>query len=137
MSGNGKIAVVVILLAAVAAAVIWFTVSSDRGTRPAAMGEQVLEKVDVVTGEVVSATREEWEKLGRKGDRWKNPKTGDYTVVNGMTCEACGALVPGPDISLKDKREHEPKWYEQQLDDYVCPKCGKRVRQHKPPVRQP
>ena len=137
MSGNNRIVVVVILLVIVAAAVIWLTVSGDKGQMPAAMRGDVLKKVDVVTGESVTATREEWEKLGRKGIRWKNPDTGDYTVVNGMTCEVCGALVSGPDISLQQKREHEPRWYEQQLDDYICPMCGKHVRQHKLPVRQP
>jgi len=70
-------------------------------------------KIDVDTFETVTLTIAEWRKLGEKGERFKNPETGKFTMVDAFRCTACGEAIPEPKPSQRGK--------------YVCPRCGKKA----------
>ena len=131
--------VVVIVLAAV------FTAkrSSSSGTSAAvqATHEGIMgvkaDKIDNKSFEIISETISDWNsKYSPDADgHFKNPKTGEYTMVATMKCASCGAIIPYPDIPpevRQGRRVHGKRVFgeggtEQILLDYMCPKCGKHA----------
>lgn len=92
---------------------------------PAWVGGQPIELIDVTTGELVTKSYEDWEELGRKGDRWKNPETGEYTMTKPITCGSCGAKIPPP--SSGPDPEGTGLGLIRAIARANCPKCGKPV----------
>jgi len=89
---------------------------------PSGLMEKTQERIDAETLELMTLTLGEWDKLRGKHHRFKNPKTGKYTMVAPMECRSCGEKIPiplYPEDVLKDARSIEA--YERQ---YRCPKCG-------------
>ena len=108
--GAKKTVVVVVLIVVIAAALIFLARKSGMGggVKPGvAVTGQMLERIDANTGELVTKTLAEWEKLGQKDGKYKNPKSGEYTMVNAMVCKACRQTIPVLGVMSP------------------CPKCGK------------
>jgi len=76
-------------------------------------------RIDSKSLELITQTIGEWQKLGREDGKYKNPKTGEYTMVSVMECASCGAKIPRPEMSgMKEEERFRI------LKDYQCPKCG-------------
>ena len=59
-----------------------------------------VQMVDMKTFDIFTETSDDW--AGKyapdASGHYKNPKTGEYTVVKAMKCASCGQLIPVPDI---------------------------------------
>ena len=129
METGKKAAVVVVLVIVIVGAVVWIAKAGRRSTTmPEAMRKEMITRVDEETLEAISLTREEWRELAepvpavveegadprqvRRVPRWKNPKTGQYTVVPAIQCASCGADLPGTMFPIGFG---------------TCPKCGNPI----------
>jgi predicted RNA-binding Zn-ribbon protein involved in translation (DUF1610 family) len=52
---------------------------------------------------------------------YKNPKTGEFTIYNMITCRHCGANIPGPYVPPGTSDAETMKILH---GGYLCPKCG-------------
>jgi len=85
-----------------------------------------MTKIDEKTLDVMTLSLKEWLDLGHKKGRYKNPKTGTYTMVPVRVCPHCHEQIP---IRMIPADKWGTKW-EPPRDwekNYVCPKCGKIV----------
>jgi hypothetical protein len=122
------------VLAVVAIAAVGFAVwKVTRGPEvPELVRNRTTEMVDVETLQVFALKPAEWLKLGSQGTRYKNPKTGKYTMATARICKACGAKIPFPDIPPAPEQDDRggsglAEWMRQRgeiLAKYKCPKCG-------------
>jgi hypothetical protein len=137
----GKKIVLVVLLLAVA--VLLFRILGKRAGMfasqepPQWVQGQHLRLIDTKTLEVIELPTGEWYKLGRNElFRYKNPKTGQYTMAAIMICRNCGAEIPKPPLpplvnALAREAEKNPALKpeldeaQSDLNNFVCPKCGK------------
>ncbi len=94
-----------------------------RPVPPPHIMQQEVTLVDSKTGELVTQTRAAWGKLGSANGRYKNPQTGQYTMVAPIRCAACAAQVPPPEFPADATAEQVTR----ALEAYRCPKCGKRA----------
>ena len=103
-----------ILLVVIIVAVIAFSVwrRQTAGQQPAALRDEVYTLIDENMLEVFEKTRGELASEGAQNYRYKNPKTGEYTLRVAAPCTSCGKLIPGvsPDIQT-----------------LVCPYCKEQV----------
>lgn len=104
-------------------------------SRQSAMAAKA-DKIDNKSFEVISETLADWNSkyAPDKEGHFKNPKTGEYTMVQVMKCAACGANIPYPDLppelrQPKGKRRSGglDSAIDEFLRDYKCPKCGKNA----------
>jgi phage FluMu protein Com len=127
--------IVIIVLAAL------FTVKWTRSETPAtAMSFTDLkeDRIDMKSLEVITETIGDWQSkyAPDASGRYKNPKTGEFTMVEIMKCAWCGQLIPvaqlPPELIIKTppgKRGSMPgrnvlkKIADFQLN-YKCPRCG-------------
>ena len=137
MEGGTKIIVVVVLIVAVVA-FVWWRLSSTEvvgGPKPPTeVRNRPRKMVDEKTFEVIERTKPEWDELySEELDRWRNPDTGEYTIVPGIKCDSCGKLVPVKKLSEEEKEglseEQIGMRSEQLMRQYVCPHCEGRVYQ--------
>jgi len=156
MEGVKKIAVIVGLALVIVLAGVFISrrVSRPSGDAPDSVMKAPSSKIDEKTLEVIVRSKAEWAKLGRNEfGRWKNPKTGEYTVLMIEKCPNCGKAIPRiPDImrfstSTRVRRKpktgvpiEEPAKIEVPpgLADprtYKCPYCGVVVRDAKRGLR--
>ena len=106
------------------------------GIAPEVAG-RVIEKIDARTGEAITRTFGEWRKLKHDSITvWKNPDTGDYTVVRPDVCYSCGEKIPGPFVSLlnpdtgdllEEVLAQGPAAIDAARNAYICPKCGENA----------
>jgi len=146
-----KKVIMTLILLIVAAVVLAFGLYKGCGGIRKVDNEQQKQvtKIDENTLEVMTMTGREWLTLGQKNGKFKNPKTGEYTMVLPITCGNCGELIPPPkppkppeglDLagkpastpeedsrrkSLMRKMEAE---YAKTLREAVCPRCGKPIQ---------
>lgn len=127
MTGTKQIVIAVVLIVVIVAAVT-FGIRKSRGPGIAPeAAARIIEKMDSKTGEPISRGLGEWISLRHpKMAVWKNPDTGDYTVVIPVTCRACGERVPGPLVS-EDVIAQGPPAFSAARANYTCPKCGENV----------
>ena len=146
-----KIALIALLIAVIAVAAV-FTVKRIRTELKNAprslVVDQKFEKIDMKSLEIFAETNNDWK--GKyapdASHRYKNPKTGEYTVVETMKCASCGQTIPEPQIPPELLPKHEPGQprakgvnpamaaaMEQTLRNYKCPKCGKNAWLPPPP----
>jgi len=132
MEGGQKTLLVIILIVIVVAGIIFTVRRAGRGTAkpPPRIAGEKIEKIDYKTGEFFTKTRGEWDKLRRDDFRsaWKNPKTGEYTVVDVMTCPHCGEKIPQRPVTVEEVNNPasmEPEALRAANAAYKCPKCGK------------
>ena len=87
-----------------------------------------IEKIDSESGELITKSVEEWIKLkAPKGEAWKNPETGKYTIVDMIPCVHCREWIPGPLIMVWPAHSREPGYvfkFIREYFSYKCPKCG-------------
>ena len=146
---NKKVAAMVVLVVVIVIAVV-VIIKRTGSEAPAAMlpgGSDRVQMVDMKTFDVFTETSDDW--AGKyapdASGHYKNPKTGEYTVVKAMKCASCGQLIPVPDIPadllpvappkglVKGKPTVEQMAYARALaearmkvlSEYKCPKCGK------------
>jgi len=140
MEGGTKIVVAAVLVVAIAFGgwlILRNTSIVGGGPRPPDwVLEQQIEKIDMKTGEVIAKQLQEWEKLGNKEGAYKNPSSGDYTMVGPMQCGACQAKIPAP-MAPKELDEKGPEARMEWEKTVKCPKCGKNpfVMATPPPAR--
>jgi hypothetical protein len=120
---------VVLLVVIIVAALIFVAkragiMSSGLPPPPKAEMDRPVEFIDMKNLTVITRTLGEWMKLGRgEYGRYKNPDTGEYTMVPPMTCAACGAKIPPPPpVDPNAKPGERPPPAEMV---YKCPKCTK------------
>ncbi len=128
--GPKKIAAVVVLIVVIVFAIVFMAkragLSTGGPTPPKWVLEQPVERIDMKSGEVITKQLQEWDKLGQKDGAYKNPTSGDYTMVSPMVCAACKAKIPSPTppadlMAGKGDPAAMQKWQE----TVKCPKCGK------------
>jgi hypothetical protein len=130
-----KTAIIAVLVVVILCGLIWVLKGAgllgDKPTLPNRVVQEPTEKIDQETLEVVTLPFGEWEKLGQKDGKYKNPKTGKYSMVADMVCAHCGAKIPAPDlssiVSITDPKELMAT-RAKLLAEYKCPKCGKSPR---------
>jgi len=127
-----KFAVIAILLAIIVIAIVWIGKWQFSGPEAPEwfreeMAQQEIDMIDEGTNEIMTKTRREWEELGRREGKYKNPNTGEYTMVKAMVCPACLQKIPAP---VPPRGEHPTREemiaFDQVLREYACPKCGAR-----------
>ncbi len=127
--GAKKIAAVVVLIVVIVVAVFFIMKRSGMvaggPTPPASVLEERIERIDMNSGEVVTKQYQEWQKLGQKDGAYKNPATGQYTMVIPEICAACRATIglPAPPANVRADKGNEALAQWQQ--SIKCPKCGK------------
>ena len=145
-----KIAVIALLVAVISAAAA-FTVTRIH-SEPTFYVDQKVQKIDVKSFELFSETKADW--AGKyapdASGRFKNPDTGEYTMVRPMKCASCGRLIPAPNIPGEPPTKPDPgkqltredvllaraAAVEEVLTNYKCPRCGKNAWVLTPPKTQ-
>ena len=133
MEGSKRIvigAVLVIVIVVAAVIVVKRTMGTPPG--PTALLERPIEKIDIKTLEVVTLPASEWNGKymwdSSHPFHFKNPKTGEYSMVDAIKCASCGKLIPDP-FALQGVRMGKvaPEERERILNEYICPRCGKKA----------
>jgi hypothetical protein len=146
-----KVVIGAVLIIVVIVAVVFTAKRMAGGPQPpAAVWGQQVQKIDLKTSEFVTASIGDWTtkyKADAMG-RYKNPKTGEYTMVDPIKCAACGQEIPPPDYSSAYTHAQPTApaaaasnglpppigardlgvdigAVEKIKHDYRCPKCGK------------
>ena len=130
MAGWKKIVTAVILIALIGVSVTFAIKRSRRGPEmPDRVLEAAEEKIDSRSFELITKTEGEWQKLkAQKGAVWKNPATGDYTVVDVMTCMHCAETIPSPLLMVAPQHARDRETANKiraEYNSYKCPKCDK------------
>jgi predicted RNA-binding Zn-ribbon protein involved in translation (DUF1610 family) len=108
-------------------------------TPPEWVLRQPAEKIDETSFKLITKTLGEWERLGRRKGKYKNPETGEYTMVDVMVCAACGQkiplpVVPGIALPKRGDASGHPSSHlgaiQEILRNYKCPKCGALASEH-------
>ena len=126
MEGTKKVVVAVVLALIIVGAII-LIVKTARGSRTVKLPPQIrdkqVERMDEKTFQIVSRSLGEWNKIERKNGRYKNPETGEYNMVEIVTCQSCGERVPSPFSFPID----DPSKLGRMMAAHTCAKCGKPV----------
>ena len=126
MEGVNKLVVAVVLALLIVGAIM-LVVKTTRRSRTAEMPDRVsgkqVERIDEKSFQIVSRSLEEWNKIDRKDGRYKNPETGEYNMVEIVTCQSCGERVPSPFSFPID----DPSKLGRMMAAHTCAKCGKPV----------
>jgi len=106
---------------------------------PAEVAGRPVEKIDLETLEVIGLPAQRWKSLGAQDNKFKNPKTGKYTMVNVATCKKCGKKIPHPSWQFPPIPTERGSHTVEEIDriiaealarraeilrDYKCPICG-------------
>jgi hypothetical protein len=143
-----KLVVIAVLVVVIVVAVVIASKRTANVGPPVELTEAGKAKVDMIdmkTLEVFSELSTDWQTkyAPDASGHFKNPKTGEYTVVKAMKCASCGQLIPVPETpanllppkptarGLAAKGE-SIKYGQamgmarmQVMRDYICPRCGK------------
>ena len=127
MEGGKKIVAIVVLLVVIVA-VVSYTIR--KRVAPPAMPDHAtsreVERIDSKTNTGVVKTHGEWLKLGHKDGKYRNPETGEYTMVAPMTCNSCGKKIPRPETPA-DIEELGAEGQDDINANYMCPLCGEHA----------
>ena len=139
--GTKKILVIAVLIVVIVAAAVY--VAKRHSGSSVALPEAVLsikvEKIDLKTLEIFTENAEDWDTRYAPDEhgRFKNPRTGTYSMVGIMKCAACGKEIPVPQLpeELEKRFERRPFTNSEHsktkaeivafIRAYVCPLCGK------------
>jgi rRNA maturation protein Nop10 len=146
-----KIALIALLIAVIAAAAVLAVRRARSELKTPLLFQkfvderenQKLEKIDMKSLEVFSETVRDWatQYAPNTDGYYKNPKTGEYTVVEAMKCASCGQLIPAPQLpaglaqKMRGGRNHGPSpeaiaemvAVKKSQSNYKCPRCGKNA----------
>jgi len=139
VAGGKKVITIIGLLVVIVGAVTLSIKMAGRGKLepPERITGRRFEKIDAETLEIIALTGDEWKALGYKDERFKNPKTGEYTMARVGICTACGEKIPWPVLPIYPERgNYTQQEYEKVVDEITakrtaiersntCPKCGK------------
>jgi cytochrome c-type biogenesis protein CcmH/NrfF len=131
MTGGTKVLLAALLVAVIIAVAVFGAKRMGIGglKPPPEVLAVPRELMDSKTLELVTMSTGDWEKLGHKGTRYKNPKTGEYTMAVPAPCWSCGKLIPGPDLQpIVPGDPQADLEYSAKLEEitktYRCPICG-------------
>ena len=130
-SAAGMIILTIVLIVVAVVVVVTGIKGARRGEVPPPDRylKQLVARIDSESFELITKSRREWRKVkAKKGDVWKNPDTGKYTIVDLIVCVECGEKIPGPlqMVHMKYLKDAEAKRkFLAERDSYKCPKCGK------------
>ncbi len=91
---------------------------------------RVDERICEETLEIMSMPRGQWIALGCNDDnKFKNPKTGKYTMMEVARCESCREKIPLVVIQVPEGMtlNQAMVYIMQEERKLICPKCGKPV----------
>jgi hypothetical protein len=152
MDSKKLAAIGVLVVVIVVAVVITMKRTGNEAPPAGAFGTETaskkMDKIDMKTLEVFSELPSDWsgKYAPDASGRYKNPKTGEYTVVDAMRCASCGQLIPVPEIPADQLPPPPAKGPARSLADigarqkygaakglamlkarqsYICPRCGK------------
>ena len=145
-----KIALIGLLVAVIAAAAVVAAIRARNKLlelTPPPLMDQKFDKIDMKSFEVISETLRDWNSTYAPdaSGHYKNPKTGQYTMVDAMKCASCGQLIPVPDLPPEAQTNPARNmrgpgvgkamkvWLEAKRKfelNYKCPKCGKNAYPH-------
>ena len=108
---------VAILIAAVLVT-LWKTEVIGGVRVPKAVLDKPIEYVDEITLEAITLPRQKWVGPNEKA-RFKNPKTGAFTMGFPLVCGSCGAKIAEPVLPF------DPDAAQAAMRKFQCPKCGK------------
>jgi len=124
--GGAKRTLIAVVLVAVAAVALWYAVGKVARTSgrkpPKSYMTMPVEKIDQKSLKLITKSMAEWEKLGQKNGKYKNPETGEYTMVEACRCQACGQKIPMPEKVSSEPGAVEPG--EERIEKFRCPRCG-------------
>ena len=133
MEGGKKIIVIVILLAVIIAFGVFIAKKLGRGEpkQPGFVLARPSEQIDLESLEVMTKPLGEWRSLGHKDGKYKNPNTGNYTMVPTAICAACREKIPMPGMTTSTTPSNDaadPPEAGQTRRDRIreskCPRCG-------------
>ena len=128
------VALIVVILAGITGLITW-GVSGD--SEPEWHAEERTSREMVLVDEnalatVLTKTAGEWDKLGKQGGKYKNPETGQFTMVPAALCAGCNEFIPYPQMGKDDLTGLSGQARTEKLRDIdrikyemVCPKCQK------------
>jgi len=114
--------IVVLIAVIIGAVALGIKMSTKGGNPPQSVLGKSEERIDSETLEIFTKTYAEWQKLGHKDGKYKNPKTGAYTLHMVTICPHCKEKIPQMNLPLHPTPEESDKFY-----GYRCPRCGKYV----------
>jgi hypothetical protein len=90
-----------VMIAVVVVTSVIAVLPTTRGPQPPAwVLDQQIQKIDYKTLEIAKESHRDW--MGKyapdASGRCKNPKTGEYSMVDAFHCRACGKLIPVPEV---------------------------------------
>ncbi len=144
-----KIALIALLITVIAAAALFAVKRVQSELKgPPLLQDQKFDKIDMKSFKIFSETLRDWttkytpDAVGR----YKNPKTGEYTMVDAVRCASCGQLIPvpqlpaGPGLNVGPTRGRgrgarptraailaAMQAREEFLRNYKCPRCGRNA----------
>lgn len=120
---KSKAAMIALFVIAAAAALVALSrigLLGGDANPPNWVNQEMVERIDVKTLEVISLPLGKWQELGNRDGLFQNPKTGAYTMAGAMTCPHCKATIPNimsaPALSTASASPERTA---------LCPKCGK------------
>ena len=126
MNSWKKIVAVILLVAVISVAIVYTVRSNFAGPKPPPHIINVpLERIDVNSAELITRSLSEWEDLGYRDGKYKNPNTGQYTMTMPIICRSCGEKIPPVDMAEPDgTNEAASRAYTEATQAYRCPRCG-------------
>jgi len=129
LEGGKKIAAIVVLLVVIVAVVAYTIKKRDAPPSPPdSVKQRTMQRIDSKTDAVIVKTLAEWDKLGHKDGKYRNPETGEYTMVRSWTCRSCGKVIPAPELPMSSVEGRGAKPGAMDPHDvtasHVCPACG-------------
>ena len=126
MGSTKNIIVVSLLVAVIAVAVAYMMKSNFAGPKaPPHIQGVGVERVDVNSAELITRSLSEWDDLGYRDGKYKNPNTGEYTMTVPIICRSCEAKIPPVNMAEPDETDKEAsRAYEEAKQAYRCPRCG-------------
>ena len=128
MGGKKTVVSALLLAVIIVAVVIAVKRNMSKPEMPDWRQNQQIERIDIKSFEVITERQGDWD--GKyapdASGRYKNPKTGEYTMVGVMKCAACGQFIPNLQIPAELRGKPVPMATMEKLkSEYKCPKCGK------------
>ncbi len=114
-----NIAAIVLMVAGVASLVFGISSILRPQGPPKFLDNELSQKIDRETYELIAMTGGEWKKLGQKNGRFKNPKTGEYNMARSKRCASCRERIPWPEGV--DPLHLTPE----DVINTMCPLCGR------------
>ena len=138
MQDGKKIVMIVILVVVIVGAVVFLVRKySGEPERPEWLDTEAVQRIDVESQELVTKTVGEWEKLGHRDQKYKNPSTDKYTMVVPISCSSCGETIPPPEVPVFEPPPGGPntpdaieavakssRLIQEIRSSYKCPNCG-------------